>query len=570
MSVTNGQIANQTTFNNAFMSRTANTTTVGVVGLNNVSDPNSGAAVANSQQAINEIFDAEGMTGTGDTTRKTYSSNEVIANGDSKKVALGKLDAKFNVTSGHDHSGAAGAGKQISALALSNFNVFEAVYQGATKTGASGTSVDVSAQMVGKVSGGTTTNVGVVTAPPENRVFVVDASTLTYIEDATTGQRVYGRMTYATGVWTLSFFTNIAGTETAYNLSSTNIKFIFWEVFNVSTKPTFPSNPMEVGTLDVTADVIDASTAHRGVVNTGTQSFAGNKTFTGTIGASNLSGTNTGDASLGAFGSTPDAKGATISGQVITLQPADDTHPGLISIAAQAFAGVKTWMADQLFQAMIRLVQQVDSTTTGADQSLAPTRSFLKVTNASLASINNIAAPQNGSFLIVKFATGGSVVIKNNTGGTAANRILTGTGANLTVTDGSALTFIYDAAASLWQVVGGSGSGAGGGALVVTGSIASPQSIVAGTGIAYVEGTDARQVWFVKSNGGEVNVIANPMIAPALTVGRELWIYGTHNTDYIILMQLNNPYLKGDWYSYSNSILKLVWNGTAWAETGRV
>lgn len=99
MSVSNGQKANATTFNNAFLSKTANGTTTGVVTLSNTSDVNSGSSVSNVQRAINEIFDAVGMTGIGDSTRKNYSSNNYVANGDTRKVAVGKLDAALKVVS---------------------------------------------------------------------------------------------------------------------------------------------------------------------------------------------------------------------------------------------------------------------------------------------------------------------------------------------------------------------------------------------------------------------------------------------------------------------------------------
>lgn len=116
MSVSNNQNANETTFNTSFMSREVNTSTVGEVQLANTTNPDSGATVTNTQRAINELEDTTGMAGEGDATRKVYSSNNVVANGDNRKVAIGKVDAEFNPTTGHKHNGAAGEGPPVSRL----------------------------------------------------------------------------------------------------------------------------------------------------------------------------------------------------------------------------------------------------------------------------------------------------------------------------------------------------------------------------------------------------------------------------------------------------------------------
>lgn len=80
-----------------------------------------------------------------------------------------------------------------------------------------------------------------------------------------------------------------------------------------------------------------ANATNPGGVSTTTQSFAGNKTFTGTIAASNFSGsssgTNTGDITLTAVGSSPNANGASLSGQALTLQPATTSFPGVLLAA---------------------------------------------------------------------------------------------------------------------------------------------------------------------------------------------------------------------------------------------
>lgn len=62
-----------------------------------------------------------------------------------------------------------------------------------------------------------------------------------------------------------------------------------------------------------------------------------------------VSGGNTGDLTLAAVGTAPAAAGASLAGQVLTLQPADATRPGLMSILAQSIAGAKTWLALAVF-----------------------------------------------------------------------------------------------------------------------------------------------------------------------------------------------------------------------------
>ena len=55
------------------------------------------------------------------------------------------------------------------------------------------------------------------------------------------------------------------------------------------------------------------------------------------------SGTNTGDVTLSAVGSSPSANGAVLTGQALALQPADATHPGVVTTGTQSIAGTKTF-----------------------------------------------------------------------------------------------------------------------------------------------------------------------------------------------------------------------------------
>jgi len=53
--------------------------------------------------------------------------------------------------------------------------------------------------------------------------------------------------------------------------------------------------------------------------------------------------------SIGAYGSTPNAAGGSISGGTLTLQPASASYPGGVTISSQTFAGSKTFSSQLLF-----------------------------------------------------------------------------------------------------------------------------------------------------------------------------------------------------------------------------
>lgn len=55
---------------------------------------------------------------------------------------------------------------------------------------------------------------------------------------------------------------------------------------------------------------------------------------------------NSGDLTLAAFGSTPNANGASLSAQVLTLQPASTSFPGGVSTTTQSFVGAKTFTSN--------------------------------------------------------------------------------------------------------------------------------------------------------------------------------------------------------------------------------
>lgn len=96
-------------------------------------------------------------------------------------------------------------------------------------------------------------------------------------------------------------------------------------VFSIGT---YDSGSPSANGLHITGDALIAQSASAtvpGMVNTGVQTFAGNKTFTGTIGASNLSGTNTGDVTIGT------ANGLSLAGQGLSLALSSTSTTGALS-----------------------------------------------------------------------------------------------------------------------------------------------------------------------------------------------------------------------------------------------
>jgi hypothetical protein len=112
------------------------------------------------------------------------------------------------------------------------------------------------------------------------------------------------------------------------------------------------------------------------------------------------SGANSGDVSLATAGSTPAAEGASISGQVLTLQPADSTHQGLVSIIAQSIKGVKTFVDGLL----------ADAVTSATAVSLVIKGSVATGASAVGIVLDTVNTLSTAGAKVVSFRTGGAEV----------------------------------------------------------------------------------------------------------------------------------------------------------------
>lgn len=395
MSVFNGQLANATTFNNAFLSRTVDSSTVGRITLANA-DPASGASISNIQREFNSQRSFLGSAANQPISYlPPWTASDVGAPTDPVFHRVDAITAEFNATSGHSHDGTTGSGGPISSLNLSDFNKFFAEWQTDVFDGASGASDDVSAVFTGRTPGGGPSDAGVPTSTPYNRVVLRTKPNHDKIEEPG-GKEVYGRLTESSGTWTLTYFyEDTSGVETAYTLPTQDIRLYWREVFDASTRPTFGTSTGFVGSFDATADIVDASPTQPGRVNTSTQSFGGEKTFVDRV----------------------------VFEKSISTERLDVPSAATITALSSTNSFVKL---------------------TGA------VATELQGISAPSSSVRMVVYNASGSNLTVKH---------ENTGASAPNRIITKDGTDLIVVPSASVEFIYDLSDSRWRVVSTSGGG---------------------------------------------------------------------------------------------------------------
>ena len=403
MTVANGDTANQSTFNSSFMSREGDTSTTGKVDLSNA-DSASGTAIVNIQREHNSIASFVGKALNGiKNLLPTWVSNTLGSATDTLKDRIEAHDAAMDNTAGHTHDGTQGGGGPVSATIITDINLFFVAIHKTTFDSAGGTSDDVSASFSGKVAGGTASAAGVVTTSTPNNVEIRKKLSGAQIVDAA-GQKVYARLTESAGTWTLTYYTNESGVETAHSLATQDISIFYREVYAQDTRPTFDEDQLNSGSFDPGADIVDAAGSQRGLMGVGTQTFN----------------------------------------------------------------GAKTWAGSALFDGAFEAHLTTDASSAGASVTLTlPTKTGIRFTGA-LTSITMIGPGSEGRVLYLINRTGGTFDLINETGASASSRIITGTGSDLAVDPDASVILYYDSTSSRWQVVGGSAVGSSSGLIPET------------------------------------------------------------------------------------------------------
>lgn len=104
-------------------------------------------------------------------------------------------------------------------------------------------------------------------------------------------------------------------------------------------------------------------------------------------------------------------------------------------------------------------LNSTNDTATGSNATLSAIGNapFVRLTNASLVSIDMIPAGNDGQIIVLANTTGTLITLNNDTGATVANRIITGTLKPLKMKNGGTVILMYDSASFRWRTIGGGG-----------------------------------------------------------------------------------------------------------------
>lgn len=172
--------------------------------------------------------------------------------------------------------------------------------------------------------------------------------------------------------------------------------------------------------------------------------------------------------------------------------------------------------------------EEVVDSAAGSDLTLTqPTKSMIRLTGA-VTSLAGIGAVADRRYVVLLNATGSTIVIKNDQVATASDRILTGSGNNISLKPNASLWLIYDVTSSKWRVIGGSGSGGG----YVTRS-----TVTLSEGDFIPTTTDLRQLFVVEGNAAAVTASLTPFgTTGGWDDGTEIVLIGNSDTNTVSIL----------------------------------
>jgi hypothetical protein len=251
--------------NSSFLDANADDVALGKIGLGNT-DPVSGTSISNAQMEHNSVASFVGKAvNTLKTDLPSWTNNDVGSSTDNLVQRSDELTKKFNEILGHRHTGTAGDAPAIAAFDIASVPLLGVFVAGLDKSAVTGSSIDVSSEFAAQTPSNSSSTQGVVVNSPYNKTFIRNSSDDKIFDGL--GNEVFGRLSESSGTWTLSFFSLVSGTETAYSFAiATDLKWFYQKLFKRIVDAPVYSELVSVQSENATADILDASETVAGKV----------------------------------------------------------------------------------------------------------------------------------------------------------------------------------------------------------------------------------------------------------------------------------------------------------------
>lgn len=208
------------------------------------------------------------------------------------------------------------------------------------------------------------------------------------------------------------------------------------------------------------------------------------------------------------------------------------------------------------------IIEQQNIATSASISNLDASKGIVRFTGATATNLFGILSSGNAKVITIHNSSSAIITVKNDDGstGTAADRFMLPSSADMFIKAGSSAEFFYSTSDSRWKVKSGSGSGSGGGYAGTSGTT----STIASGGTITTTTTDQRQAYPVK--GASLGVAAS--ITPFGSSGgwldlTEILLVGMSDADFLTLTNNDNnygvvgPFSTLDLTNYKTA--KLVW-----------
>lgn len=227
---------------------------------------------------------------------------------------------------------------------------------------------------------------------------------------------------------------------------------------------------------------------------------------------------------------------APAASRVITIPDVGTNADVVLTEGNQTISGNKVFAGDVQAQQDVQLKIAADNASTG-NQSVVSTdnSSIIRFTNNTGPTVQGLANGLEAKLLIISYTGSGSMIVQNESGSaSASDRIITGTGGDVSLDPGASLWLYYDSTSSRWRVVGGSGG--------IKALVADRLTLTASGTIA-VDTAIVLQSYRVQGDSAAVTLSTTPFGASAPADGTTITLIGNDSNDTVTIT--NNDIAKG-------------------------